>query len=239
MTSILNTLNKELTEDDIRLVVQFVFDNKLCDADSKDKRYRVPRTKSFGKAKDLNEFFELVENSIRDNEKRAGVLEANWVEFTQEEPDSGSATETITVSLIRREPGAFGQGPPFQGTHVNLRPMFREEGKDPNYPGYRLLTLGYWYDNLVRFTCWAKSNKVANKRAEWFENLMEEYSWWFKVQGVDRTIFQGRQQDVVTTIKDNKWYGRPIDFYVRTEKIRVFSEKTIEEILVKYKVQTE
>ncbi len=71
----------------------------------------------------------------------------------------------------------------------------------------------------------------------WFEDLMEEYSWWFKLQGVDRVIFWGRQADVVVERDNNKWYGRPLDFFVRTEKLRVFREKTLEEILIKLAVK--
>jgi hypothetical protein len=68
---------------------------------------------------------------------------------------------------------------------------------------------------------------------------MEEYSWWFKLQGLDRVLFWGRNSDIVTTVNENKWYGRPIDFFVRTEKIRTFQEKTLEEILVRLSTKQE
>jgi hypothetical protein len=65
---------------------------------------------------------------------------------------------------------------------------------------------------------------------------MEEYSWWFKLQGLNRVIFLGQRSDIITTINNNKWYGRPLDYFVRTETLRVFKEKTIEEVLVNFKV---
>ncbi len=231
-----DTLNEELTETGPTIPVQEVFNNSLCDPDTKKVSGR--KTRSLDGAKSLLEFFGLVGQAIENMENRSGVIESERVIFTEEEPDTGSKTETIAFSLVTRQPGAFGQGPPMNPTHRNLKPMFREEESDPNNPGYRIMTLGYWYDNIVRFTCWARTNKVANIRAEWFENLMEEYSWWFKLKGVERTIFQGRNSDIVVTVDQNKWYGRPIDYFVRTEKLRVFREKSIEEILVKYKVQT-
>lgn len=234
MSSILeDILTKELAEPIVPVEVQEVFDNALCDPDT--KKVQVGKTRSLGNAKSLVDFYNLVNQAVDDMEKRSNVIETEKVIFTEEEPDTGSATETIAFSVISRKPGAFGQGPAGNPTHRNQRPMFREDTKDPENPGYRVMTLGYWYDNLVRFTCWARTNKAANKRAEWFENLMEEYSWWFKLQGVDRTIYQGRNADIVITVDNNKWYGRPIDYFVRTEKLRVFREKTIEQILVTYK----
>jgi hypothetical protein len=117
--------------------------------------------------------------------------------------------------------------------------MHREEGDDKENPGYRYVIKGYWYDNLVRFTCWARSNKAANARAEWFEQLMQEYSWWYALQGVNRVLFWDRGSDIVSVVDGNKWYGRPIDFFVRTEKLRVFSEKELEQILIRLDVTTE
>jgi hypothetical protein len=235
MTStLLDTLDDELSEPRPTVIVQQVFED-LVDVSTV---LAPPRTKSLSQAKSLLEFYELVGQAIDNYESRAGTSSDNRVIFTEEEPDTGAGTETITFSVARREPGAFAQGAPMKGAHKNLRPIFRETLDDPNNPGYRITTLGYWYDNIVRFTCWARTNKVANARAEWFEALMEEYSWWFKLQGVDRVLFHGRNTDIVATVSGNKWYGRPLDYFVRTEKVRAFREKTIEEILVKYKVQT-
>lgn len=234
MSSILaNGLNPELLTN-VRIRVMDVYNNRLIDPDSK----KIPgRSKTLGKAKSLLEFYELVSQAINDNEKRANISDINKITITEEEPDINSKSEIITFSLLKREPGAFSQGAPFEGNIRNLRPMFREEGTDTANPGYKYMVLGYWHDNMVRFTCWARTNKAANQRAEWFEGLMEEYSWWFKAQGTDRVIFTGRSSDIVTEINGNKWYGRPIDYFVRTETLRIFKEKTIEEIMVNLTTQ--
>jgi len=62
---------------------------------------------------------------------------------------------------------------------------------------------------------------------------MEDMTWWFVAQGVQRVLYQGQGSDLVTIVNENKWYGRPIDFFVKTEKLRVFSEKKLEEIIIK------
>jgi len=231
-----NLLKTELTETEVKVLVQEVFENSLVDPDVK----RVAdRSKTIGNSKSLREFYELVGQSIDNYEKRESVSVEHKIIFTEEEPDISSSTETVTYSLISREPGAFSQGAPLEGKVRNMRPMFREEGDDPENPGYRFMVLGYWHDNVVRLTCWARTNKAANARAEWLENLMEEYSWWYKAQGVNRVIFLGRRADIVVNIDNNKWYGRPIDYFVRTEQLRVFKEKTIEQILVNYTIKRE
>ena len=236
MTTVLeDLLNPELTEKDIKIQVQEVFD--FAKGALGPRKKPLPRTKSFGAAKTLREFYDLVRQSVNDMESRASVPDVNKVIFTEEDVDDKSDTETITFSLMKRRPGQFGQGPPFGAEHQNLRPVLREETSDPDNPGYRQAITGYWFDNLVRFTCWARTNKVANARAEWFENLMQEYSWWFKLQGVDRVLFWGRDSDIVDVVDSNKWYGRPIDYFVRTEKLRVFNEKTLEQILIELVVK--
>lgn len=235
MSTLQDLLKEELVTPDVKIKVQHVFENNLMDPDTKKI---AGRTKTLGKAKSLLEFYELVSQAVDNYEKRSGVSDDKKIIFTEEEPDASSKTETVTYSLISRIPGAFGQGAPLEANVRNQRPMFREEGVDPTDPGYRQLVLGYWHDNTVRFTCWARTNKVANARAAWLENLMEEYSWWYKLQGVDRVLFLGQRADIVTEVKNNRWFGRPLDYFVRTETLRVFKEKTIEEILVNLKVST-
>jgi hypothetical protein len=224
-------LDEELTENQRRIYVQQAFEYIVGET-TQQGRTGQTRSVTPGKAKSLLEFYDLVRQAIGHLEDRASVPEENKVRYTEEEPDTNSSTETITFSLIKREPGQFGQGAPFGAQHRNLRPILREEFTDPTHAGYRVATTGYWYDNLVRFTCWARTNKVANARAEWFEDMMEEYTWWFRYNGVSRVIYWGRGTDIVTEVDGNKWYGRPIDIFVKTEKVRVFTERELEEIFI-------
>ena len=229
-------LNEGLDENNRRIIVETVFNLDFSLTREHSTRGSADRSKTPGKAKSLLEFYDLVRRAVDDMETRAAIAADHRVNFTEEEPDVESQTETITYSLMKRSPGMFSGGAPFEGRVHNLVPMFRETGEDTENPGYRYAIYGYWYDNLVRFTCWARTNKVANARAEWFELLMQEYSWWFTLQGVNRVLFWDRKADIVTTVDGNKWYGRPIEFYVRTERLREFSEKALEEILIRLDV---
>ena len=104
--------------------------------------------------------------------------------------------------------------------------------EDPENPGYRRAVLGYWYDNMLTLTAWARTNKAANERALWLENVMEEYTWFFVYSGSQRVLYQGRRAEKLTEVENNKIYGRPIDYFVKTEKLRTVSTKTLEEIVV-------
>lgn len=224
-------LRDDLLDDNIRIRVQRVY--QILRGDTPTKQEELARSKTLGKAKSLLEFYDLVRQAIDDYEKRAGLAEEKKIFLTEEEPDIEARTETITLGLVSREPGAFQQGRPLEAKVRNLRPRLREEKDDPENPGYKMAITGFWYDNVVRFTCWATTNKAANARALWFQDLMEEYSWFFKINGVDRCLFVGQGTDLVLDVSGKKWYGRPIDYFVRTERLRVFSEKAIEEILIK------
>jgi hypothetical protein len=184
-------------------------------------------------AKNINEFFALVETVINDYERRQSISEEAKIVFTEEEPDYGKDQgPTITFNLVERHPGAAGKGPPMGGSVKSYMAILREEIDDPENPGYKRAILGYWHDNEVKFTVWAKTNKVANERALWFEGLMQEYSWYFTSQGVARLLFLKREADFVSDAKGQKLYGRPIHFYVRTETLTTISQKTFELISV-------
>lgn len=232
-SALLDILNEDLSVDERRLIVRQWFDDAFQEGFTKQD---LARSKTLGPAKSLLDFYDLVRQAIENYEIREGITDENKIVFTEEEPDVSAKNEAIVFSLISREPGAFGEGAPLKARVRNQKPIIREIVDDPTAPGYKKIIKGYWYDNVVRFTCWAKTNKAANRRAEWFGDLMEEYSWWFKLQGVDRVIFLEQQADLVTVVNDNKWYGRPIDYFVRTEKLRVYSEKMLEEILLKVAV---
>lgn len=227
-------LPDELTQEESRIIVRRQFDAILGASKSQPDRSQTP-----GLAKNINEFYELVKLVIDDYNTKAKKTSDSQVFFTQEKPDVVQELPAVTFTLTRREPGRYSEGRPFEGDVRNLRPLLREEKVDPNNLGYRLAVFGYWHDNIVRFTVWARTNKEANEKALWFEGLMEDYQWFFRVRGVNRMLYWGRGSDEVYDaggsargVSTNKLYGRPIDYFVRTETLRSVSEKEIERIII-------
>ncbi len=230
MSTLQDLLDTDLSENDIRIHVEHIY----TDLFPRDTRHLQPRLRTPKNAiKSLGDVYTLFRKAIEHYEVRGNVPTENRVTFTEKHPDKEFNSEIISVSCLKRKPGAFGKGAPFEAKVTNQRPIFREEVDDDDNPGYKKLYLGYWHDNLIRLTCWARTNKSANSRADWLETMMNEYSWWFAVEGVSRVLFWGRDEDLVINIDGNKWYGRPLDYFVRTETIRILSEKEIERILIK------
>jgi len=227
------TIPSDLTEDKVRIYTKYVYDAEI---EAKDF-LGLPKDRTPRPAKSVSGVYSVVKDIVDNYEKRANTPVSNQVFFTEEELDERITEgklqkEIITFSLMKQEPGAFSQGAPFEGRVKNMKPIFREEVDDPANPGFRLTTYGYWYDNILRFTCWAQTNKAANARVEWFQAMIEQYAWYLKTEGVDRFLFWGRTEDIVAQINNDKWYGRPLDYFVRTETLSMFSEKAIEEILL-------
>ena len=236
MSSVLRTdlLDPDLTVNNqkVKIIVEEVMTNIA--------QKSVPdRTRTPGTAKDIVEVMELVEKVIRDYETRTHATNDSIVNITYEKPDKPIETETISMQVISRVPGMYGRGSPGESNTKNRRPLLRESLDDPDNPGYKRLVLGFFYDNTLRLTCWAKTNKQANKRALWLETVMEEYDWFFVYSGVNRLLYESWRTNEVIDISGNRYYGRPIDFFVRTEKLLNVTEKILEQIIFRLAISKE
>ena len=191
------------------------------------------KTTSALPAKDIIEVMDLIYYTIQDYETRTGKRNDAKINLVYEDPDTDINLETISIMFTDRIPGMFGQGRPFENKVQNKRPVLREIFDDPDNPGYKRAVLGYFYDNIITLTCWARTNKTVNQRALWLENLMEEYAWFFSFSGVNRILFDSWGKNKIITIGNNKHYGRPLNYFVRTEKLQNVSQKTLEQICIR------
>ena len=198
---------------------------------SQDARTQTPQA-----AKEIQEVMALIKRAIEDYETKNLTTNENKIRVVYDSPDiseAGEKLEIISMKLIKRQPGMHGQGAPFENTVRQLKPLLRETLDDPDNPGYKRLVLGQFYDNLLQLTCWAKTNKEASERALWLETVMEDYAWFFAYSGANRVIYQGRAPELLLDVDHYHLYGRPIEYFVRTEKIRTVSQKQLEEIIVR------
>ncbi len=185
-----------------------------------------------GNSKNIIQVMSLVKDAIEDYENRKHTNEKDKVVVAYEDPDKLVEMETISINIESRQPGGFGGGAPLQAQIKNQRPILREEEEDPDAPGYKRAILGYFHDNILRLTCWALTNKAANARMLWLEEVMEEYLWYFRISGTNRFLYLRHGPQLVKTVSNNRMYGRPIDYFVRTETLRAVSEKELETIYV-------
>jgi len=229
MTLLQDILGSDLKENNRRVVVQQLYQDQFDrDTSHLQGRLRTPKIAIYS----LRDVYSLIGQAIADYESRARTPTAERVTFTEEMPDQKNKSEVISVSCVTSQPGSYSQGPPFEGKTKNLKPIFREEVDDPDHPNYKIAILGYWYESMIKLTCWARTNKAANRRVDWLQNLMLDYDWWFAAEGISKTIFMDRSEDIVREISGDKWYGRPLDYFVKTEKIKMLSERAIEEIYI-------
>lgn len=197
-------------------------------------------------AKDINDFFPLVQTAVNDYQDRRGIVAKDRVHFVQDTPPTDAKTETITFKVKSRMPGAnSGRMPEIlsgNGVVREWRPRIRYWYENPERPLKRTVVFGQHYDNVVEFTCWALTNKAVDERALWFEDLMQTYFWYFKYNGVSEVIFLQRLEDKSwenIATQGNQLKSRSIQYYVRTDKTFEISESELRDILINIAVATD
>ena len=81
-------------------------------------------------AKNIYEVFDLIKWSIEKHWAEEGKPTRNRPVFTYETPDIDTVLPCISASIVRREPGAYSRGAPFEGGVKNRLPILREEVDD-------------------------------------------------------------------------------------------------------------
>lgn len=239
-------LPSDLTQEQARVIVKSHLDSIIESTigPKPPTPFGAAKSRSSGSAKDVYEFCELVRQVLNHRQSAEHTAEDAKVILTQEMSDVDQRLEAVTFALEKRVPGQFSDGAPFSGDVKNYKPRVRETFADPDNPGYRKVVMGFWMDNLVNFTCWARTNKEANNRSMWFERLMDDYTWFYELNGVSRVWFWDRGPDVEKTADTtstqqsttNKYYGRPMLYFVRTERISTVSEKELEQLIINLSV---
>lgn len=196
----------------------------------KSTRLRSPRP-----ACDVDGFFTLVGKVIEKQQELDGASTRLIYSEEYPEQDDNIEGERITFSVRSRRPGTFEQvqvGLADADRRIRSRMRLqREILPDPDNPGMKIFTYGQEYDNWVTFRIWAKTNKVANKRAMWFENLIDEWRWYFEASGVKRVLYDERMEDVHISPDNRKLVCRPLSYFVRTEKVSTTKEFTLRSLI--------
>lgn len=194
------------------------------------------RLKSPEPAKDINDFYELVSRALREYQLQEGKAEDRLIIFTEDWPPDEYKRETISFQLRSREPAIMGKTAPRGNVPREYKPNIRDSYPDPDVPGHFIYELGWMMDNYIRFVVWSQSNKEANKLALWFEDFMNCFLWFYRQQGVNQLFFVEREEDF--QIFEKRLVGRPLVYFVRTEKVTHVRERVLEELVVNLTVKT-
>jgi len=194
-------------------------------------------------AKNIVEAMDLLKDAIEHRIQQEGTTADADLSILYENPDKLSELEAVTIKVNMRKPGSWEKTTAQAAlSSRNTRAMqlvLREEKDDPQNPGYKLAIMGKFFDNKVQLTSWARTSKQANLRAIWLEDLLDDYRWYFSLAGLNRVLYLGRGPDATIDVEGNRVYGRPIDLFIRTERIRAVRQKTLEQILVYVATRTE
>lgn len=196
-----------------------------------DERTRGPRS-----TLDIDGFFRLVGNAIKRQQEFEGVK--TLIKYTEEMPeiDDNLKIEHITYQILNRKPGTFEAataGQIMNGAAIRARRfMPREMIDDPDNPGYVIWTYTQPYDNEVEFRIYAQTNRTANLRAMWFEDLIERWLWYFRASGVNQILYKERGADIHTSPDNRKLVCRPMRYLVRTEKLTLIRENALRSLII-------
>jgi hypothetical protein len=115
---------------------------------------------------------------------------------------------------------------------LHRKSTYSYEYKNFNVPGKVLVVESRPVDHKIEFTCWAKTNKDANKRALWFEQLLINHSWLFEINGAERFHWIDRGADTYTTSNSQRLVYRPINFFLRYREFEIKTYPTIKNIVL-------
>lgn len=195
------------------------------------ERLRQPKP-----AQDIDGFTDLVSRVILEQQISEDVPLNNRIQFLEDFPPGDITTELITFGLVTRVPGSLSRGQHMNQRVREVKPHIRGIEDDPTKPGYKIITLGQKFENEILLTCWAKTNKRANWRARWLEDTLRNWTWYIRHEGVEDFYFIEQERDIVMKLDgtNNTLKGRPLRYWIRTERLSHVLEPTIRRIVVKY-----
>ena len=169
----------------------------------------------------LPRFFETASALLTDAQARAGIDTTKRVRLIEEyppEPFDRYGDELVAFRVLKREPARMS----IKGTsRPQRKSTWYYDTVSPQYPQKVIIIESRPVDHHIEFSCWAKSNKLANSRALWLEKLFINHAWAFEVQGVERFFWKDRGPDTYTTSGGQRLFYRPINFFVRFREFEV------------------
>ncbi len=190
---------------------------------------------------DITDAMKLMFNLVQSYNRTEAVANTrNKIMFTRTYPgllfDSeiqAEPTDTnrvITWNLTKRQPGSLSAQP--FGKPQELKPRFREEVSVKDIDGnvHHLEIRGQWWDNLIRYECWAPTAAEADDLVDFFENFITETSNYIMRSGVQKVILTGRGSEGQFSGR-TKWFFRTLNVYYRTEKLTFNVTRAIDQII--------
>ena len=104
---------------------------------------------------------------------------------------------------------------------------------DPAFSTHSITVYGQWFDNIIQYDCWSVDNQEANALVTWFEDFMDLYTKVMKQNGVNEVLYWQRSQDGTIDRWRSDIDNRSIQYYFRTEKLRVERSKNLQQVNIR------
>lgn len=189
----------------------------------------LPNTEIF----DLDRFFELARLLINDALTRSGQPAVALVEEYPPLDWAAIGTEVISYRIISREPASMSADGNSRQQRTN---RISYNMKDTSVGDNIIEVSSRPLDHEIEFICWAKSNKLANKRAMWLEKLFVNHAWVFRSQGADRFYFKKRLSDGYLTTGNQRILYRPLRFFLRYNEFITKANYEIKDMKINLKL---
>ena len=183
-------------------------------------------------AMSLPGFFDLTSSIIDKSQSNDGIEDNNKVKLTEEYPPEefhNFGQEVIVYRVISREPARMnrtGTGRP------QRKATYSYDFNGPQYPNKSIVVENRPVDHIIEFSCWAKTNRLANSRALWLEKLLINNSWRYETKGVEKFYWEGRGADTYMTSGEQRLFYRPLRFFVRFREFEVQMYSLIKDIQI-------
>jgi hypothetical protein len=188
-------------------------------------------------SRDLEAFFCEVQTVLTDYQTRKGINSEYHVTLSEEHPPKDLKTQIITYKMVQSLPGKVSRGRAGPSNAAGDRhewvPRCRYVIDDPEKPNSKTIVMGQYEDNMIEFTCWARSNKAANRTVRMFQDLLGIYRFYFKLKGFPEVLYKGREKDITldSSIQD-PLKGRPLRYLVRTDRTFTIHEPVLRDIIL-------
>lgn len=182
----------------------------------------------------LGGFFDLTSTIISNSQTKSGIATENQVKLTEEYPPEefhNFGQEVIVYRVISREPARMnrtGTGRP------QRKASYHYDLQAPQYPNKSIVVENRPVDHIIEFSCWAKTNRLANSRAIWLEKLLINNSWRYETKGIEKFYWEGRGPDTYMTSGEQRLFYRPLRFFVRFREFEVKLHSLIKDIQIIY-----
>ena len=210
--------------------------NNEADAVAAIERY-ISNTVNSGKSTpqggSLLDFFRLAQNAIWSRQATENIQEDKRLLVLGEDPPEEEEidSEAITFSLENRESGQWSQGSAGSNGIKEAIHHHRSIQQHPEHLGEKLITMGRFFDNIVKFHVYARSSLQAMKRALWLENVMDAFRWYFRLYRIN-TVYIRTQKIGKVILREIPLNKYSVSFFVRTEDTYQFGLQELKKVVL-------